>query len=101
MNIKSGFNADLHTQLDIFCEIISKNKYIYEVCDKARMLNFKNYYVGAGCLAQTIWNYLSDYPLSHGINDIDIVYFEEDLSYEKEYPSFEKNGRVFFLKLSN
>ena len=94
-NTEYGLNRDLHYQLDIFCEIISKNKYVYEVCDKARYLNLKNYYIGAGCIAQTVWNHLSDFPLSHGINDIDIVYFDEDLSYERENELINKSKELF------
>ncbi|PLS14812.1 hypothetical protein CVD28_26305 [Bacillus sp. M6-12] len=43
------------------------------------------YYVGAGCLVQTVWNYLLNFDLKHGITDIDIIYFDSvDLSLESE-----------------
>lgn len=46
--------------------------------------NFKDYYVAAGCINQTVFNYYHEYPLNHGIDDYDIVYFDEDTSYEAE-----------------
>ena len=48
-------------------------------------LDIPDYYVGAGCIAQTVWNYLSGFLENKGINDIDIAYFDSsDLSYESE-----------------
>ncbi|MDD4282358.1 MAG: nucleotidyltransferase family protein, partial [Bacilli bacterium] len=44
----------------------------------------KNYYVGAGSINQTVFNYYHDFDLDYGIKDFDIVYFDEDTSYEKE-----------------
>ncbi|MCH4547020.1 nucleotidyltransferase family protein [Rhizobium changzhiense] len=39
----------------------------------------------AGAIAQTAWNQTFGFPLTHGINDIDIVYFDaNDLSEEAE-----------------
>lgn len=35
-------------------------------------------------ITQTVWNYLIDKPLSYGISDIDIVYYDIDLSSDKE-----------------
>ena len=39
----------------------------------------------AGAIAQTVWNHAFGLPLSHGINDLDIVYFDaDDLSEQAE-----------------
>ncbi|GBQ85528.1 hypothetical protein AA13595_1680 [Gluconacetobacter johannae DSM 13595] len=32
----------------------------------------------AGAVAQTVWNHKFSYPPAHGINDIDIIYFDAD-----------------------
>jgi hypothetical protein len=34
----------------------------------------------AGAVAQTVWNAASGLPATHGISDIDLVYFDTDLS---------------------
>ena len=51
-----GFNNDLLTQMEKLEEIILSNKVIYDVLLKAETLKLQNYYIGAGCIAQTIWN---------------------------------------------
>lgn len=38
----------------------------------------------AGCLFQAVWNRLSDRPAEWGVNDYDVFYFDEDLSWEAE-----------------
>ncbi|MDG0875561.1 nucleotidyltransferase family protein [Paenibacillus thiaminolyticus] len=66
-------------------EIIEHSKFLREVIEKSEMLGLDQYYVGAGCITQTVWNYLTDRPLTFGINDIDIIYFDKsNLSSEKE-----------------
>ena len=40
--------------------------------------------MGAGCISQTIFNYYHGYDLEKNINDYDIVYFDNNLTYEKE-----------------
>lgn len=57
--------------------IIMSSKVINLAIERARFLNIENYYIGAGCIAQTVWNYLSGKPPEYGIKDIDFVYFDE------------------------
>ena len=78
-----AYNKDIMSQLNIFLDIIRNNKLIYEICRKSQELDLKNYYIGAGFITQSIWNYLSDYSITYGINDIDIVYFDDDVSFDK------------------
>ena len=43
------------------------------------------YWLGAGAIAQTVWNYITKRPCRYGINDIDIAYFDDiDLSENAE-----------------
>ena len=39
--------------------------------------DFKNYYLAAGCINQTILNDFHGYPLDYGIEDYDIVYYDD------------------------
>lgn len=83
--IETGYNLDLYSQIDIFCRIIMENKILNEVFTRAPSLGLKDYYIGAGCLAQTIWNYLSGFPLNQGIQDLDLVYFnDKEVSFDEE-----------------
>lgn len=83
--VLSGCNCDLNTQLLMLKDILYKSDALSTAINKACKLGLKNYYIGAGCVAQTVWNYLSGYPLEYGIGDIDFVYFDDsDLSLEAE-----------------
>jgi len=54
-------------------------------------LGLADYYIGAGCVAQTVWNYQLGLDLSYGISDYDVVYYNSsDLSVEAELQVFEK-----------
>jgi len=83
--METGYNLDLYSQINIFCRIIMKNKILNKLFTRAPSLGLKDYYIGAGCLAQTIWNYLSGFPLNHGIQDVDFVYYNnKDMSFNEE-----------------
>lgn len=59
---------------------------ILEILEKYSKENkdFHNYYLAAGCINQTILNDFHGFSLDYGIEDYDIVYYDEDTSYEKE-----------------
>ncbi len=51
----------------------------------AEGIGLPDWYLAAGCIAQTVWNAATGRPAVHGIRDIDIVYFDAtDLSVEGE-----------------
>ncbi|MDR0263218.1 MAG: nucleotidyltransferase family protein [Sphingobacterium sp.] len=79
-------------------EIIKLSPTLVEVFELSRKLNLEQHYIGAGCIAQTVWNYLIGNPFGYGIEDIDIVYFDTDLTYEKEERII-KSGKEVFCKL--
>lgn len=43
-----------------------------------------DYYVSAGCITQTVWNVLTGGEPDYCVKDVDIVYFDPDLSEGKE-----------------
>lgn len=62
----------------------------------AQRLGPHPYYIGAGCLVQTVWNELTGRPLNYGISDIDIIYFDDnDLSYAAENEVVERGKSLF------
>lgn len=80
----NGYNLDIHLQLKVLESIIMSNEIINIAIERARLLDIDDYYIGAGCITQTVWNYLSDNPLEYGIKDIDFVYFDDNLDFESE-----------------
>ncbi len=66
-------------------EIVMRNEVIYDFLLRIDQLPLRNYFIGAGCITQTIWNDLSGYPLCHGIKDVDVVYYDaNDITSEGE-----------------
>ncbi|MBG9588061.1 nucleotidyltransferase family protein [Cytobacillus firmus] len=71
---------------DLLVETISNNEPLMRIIKVLKDLNLPfEYYVGAGCITNTVWNDISGYPLEYGISDFDIVYYApEDLTFESE-----------------
>lgn len=81
----------MRTDKEKLKEIIFKNGIVAEILYRAEKVNLPNWYLGAGCIAQTVWNYFHDYELNNNINDYDLVYFDEnEMSYEAEDLIIEK-----------
>ena len=79
-----GYNRDLEYQKQVLYSIIKENRILFEIIQKAQTLEISNYYIGAGCICQTVWNYQNNLDLMYGISDVDFVYFDDDTSYESE-----------------
>ena len=73
MNILRQSGSDLAQTL---IQIALSNPNLSTVLEKAPELDLPNWYVGAGCIAQTYWNHVHGFPLSENITDIDLVYFD-------------------------
>ena len=52
-----GYNCDIEIQRQLLRRILSENKILYEVIRNAQKLGLEKYYIGAGCICQTVWNY--------------------------------------------
>jgi hypothetical protein len=76
----------MKTYEDLLVETISKSEALNRILQILKDLNLPfNYYVGAGCITNMVWNDISGYPLEYGISDVDIVYYEpEDITFESE-----------------
>ena len=61
------------------------NEALWECLHRFPALNLSVWYLGAGCVAQTIWNLAHGKAPSADILDYDLVYYDRDLSEEREY----------------
>jgi len=84
MKIKQGDNKTLSEQIKLFKEILLQNKKLIALLQILDDLGIPDCYVTAGCINQTVLNYLHGYEIDYGIGDYDIVYYDEDVSYEAE-----------------
>jgi hypothetical protein len=79
------YNKDLRTQIGYLERIAEHSKIIGDILELAPKLQMPDWYLGAGCIAQTVWNLQHGFDLAHGIRDYDLVYYDSsDTSYEKE-----------------
>ncbi len=84
-----GVNKPIDEQLVVLEKILSRNEKLMEVLKILEKYaennsNFKNYYLGAGGVNQTVFNYYHGKDLNYGIKDFDIVYYDKDESWEAE-----------------
>ena len=77
---------DRHRDLRaLFVDIVIANETVRALTDRLAELGLPDCYLAAGCLCQTVWNYMSGFPPSHGIVDYDVFYCDlSDLSWEGE-----------------
>lgn len=63
---------------------LRRNELIGECLQRLATLDLPHWYLGAGCIAQTIWNAAHGKSATADIADYDIVYFDPDLSAQAE-----------------
>jgi uncharacterized protein len=76
-------------------EILKESGTIQGILEKALSLGLPDWYLGAGIIAQTVWNKKHGFDLNFGIKDADLVYFDSDLSQEKAATFVRKGENVF------
>lgn len=72
---------DMSTRL---ADGLRANEALRECLHRFPALNLPAWYLGAGCVAQTIWNLAHGKAPSADILDYDLVYYDRDLSAERE-----------------
>lgn len=60
------------------CEALRRNRLLWEALQRMRSLGLPDWYIGAGCISQTVWNLAHGRAPCDGIRDYDIVYFDVD-----------------------
>jgi hypothetical protein len=77
-------------------KILDQSENIGKILDRAEKLNMPNWYLGAGCIAQTVWNIKHGFNPDNGIKDYDLVYYDNsDISYEGEDKYIQKAKELF------
>lgn len=75
----------LSSEYELLFDKILLESWLYDPLLALSKMNLPDYFVGAGAVTQTVWNYLSKQDGKYGIKDIDFVYYDEkDLSSEGE-----------------
>ncbi|KAL0932159.1 uncharacterized protein CTRU02_213112 [Colletotrichum truncatum] len=86
----------LEDQLIHLRTVLSSNPTLITVLHRSATLNLPNWYLAAGAVSQTIWNFVSGKPADTGIHDYDLVYFDDsDLSWEAEDVVIQAGKKLF------
>ena len=91
MNFKT-----LNEQNEVFISILSKNDDLMKILDYLVLLQLPNFYIAAGSVFQTIWNYYDNKPLNYGIKDIDIIYYDSNNTSKDEEKNLENKIIDYF-----
>ncbi len=68
-------------EVDRLRALLEKNNAIHQILVRVQSLRLPDWCLGAGCIAQTVWNALHGFELSDNIQDYDLAYFDStDLS---------------------
>lgn len=67
-----------------FLEIACLNEANKTILERLPELGLDDAWLVSGSLFQTVWNVATERPLTHGIKDYDIFYFDPDTSWEAE-----------------
>jgi hypothetical protein len=70
--------APLHRQIDYLERALDRNPVAVSLFRVAADLALPDWYLGAGAVAQTVWNVRHGFEPAAGIKDYDLVYFDGD-----------------------
>lgn len=83
-------------QIDRLEDMLKQNKTLQIILNRAEELGMPNWYLGAGCVSQTVWNILHGFDPERNIKDYDLVYYDaEDISKEGELAFMQKAKDLF------
>ena len=88
-------NTPLQKQINELINIIQKNKYITEILKNNPFSNNISWYLGAGCICQSVWNHSSGRKITSGIKDYDLIYYDKDLRKKSESEEQGRLGKKF------
>jgi len=69
---------------DEFLAAALRNPVNEAIAEELFRLALPDAWIVAGCLAQSVWNGLTNRAVDHGINDYDVFYFDPDTSWAAE-----------------
>lgn len=78
-----------------FLELVQQNPVNRTILERLPDLELGDAWLVSGSLFQTVWNILTDRPVTHGIKDYDIFYFDPDTSWEAEDVVIQQGKALF------
>jgi len=78
------YDAPVAAQVKTLQTILALSPAVSTILRDAPKLALPHWYLGAGVIAQTVWNYRHGFAPETGIKDCDLVYFDPDVSANAE-----------------
>jgi len=89
----------LEEQQEKFIFILKENKDLMKVLDYLESLKLPNFYIAAGSIFQTIWNYYDGKPLNEAIKDVDIIYCDRENTSRESETIIKEKIREYFKEM--
>lgn len=67
-----------------FLDLVLRNRLNQIILDRVCDFGFDDWWLTAGCLAQSVWNVSTNRPAENGIADYDLFYYDPDTSWDAE-----------------
>lgn len=74
----SWAHSPLASQIEALESIVRTNEVVCCLLERLPALGLPGWYLGAGGVAQTVWNHLHGFTATRGITDYDVVYYDRD-----------------------
>lgn len=87
--------ADPATQTRALRDIIAQSPFLFSWLATLADLALPDAWIVSGAIYNQVWNHLTGRPWLHGIKDIDLFYFDPDLSYEAEDRQIQRAKAAF------
>lgn len=82
-------------QTERFLSLVLANRWNAILLERIPALALPDWWLTAGCLAQSVWNGLYGRPSSQGILDYDVIYYDPDTSWRAEDRIVKRATAVF------
>jgi uncharacterized protein len=74
---------------------IQQNQWNRLILERAPQLGFEDWWLTAGCIAQSVWNLAADRDIHAGIRDYDLFYYDPNTSWAAEDAVIRNAGELF------
>ena len=82
--MSDGLPVDQVPNGTVFLDLVLRNRFNQIIVDRFSEAELSDWWLTAGCLAQSVWNVQANRPAEQAIADYDLFYFDPDTSWQAE-----------------
>jgi hypothetical protein len=76
-------------------QAVRGNRWNVLILERTAQLGFEDWWLTAGCIAQSVWNIACERDVHAGIRDYDLFYYDPDTSWDAENDVIYDAKRIF------